>query len=72
MTGSVRLVVSVELLDNDDKVADRVGKDVEVGVVAVPHGDTLDAAADVSEVSGNIWGDTPGAVWGHGPNRRTA
>jgi hypothetical protein len=67
----IRLVVSMELFDDKDKVVDRMSKDIEVGSGGVPSGDRLDASADVSKVSGNVWGDTPGAVWGHAPNRRT-
>jgi hypothetical protein len=67
----VRLVVSVELFDDEDKVVDRMSEDVEVSSGGGPNGDRLDASADIGEVSGNVWGDTPGSVWGHGSDRRT-
>ncbi len=61
----VHLSVSVELFDDHDEVVDGVGEDIEVAVGVVGDGDVLDMSADVGQVSGNVWGNTPGAVWGH-------
>jgi hypothetical protein len=61
------LVPPVQLLDNADEVVNGVGEDTQVSAHRVGLGDPLDMNVDVGKVSGNIWGDTAGAVWGHVP-----
>lgn len=61
----------MKFTDHIDQVIDGVSQDIEVAVPDVSKGDVLDTGADISEVSGNVWGDTRGAVWGHAPDRRT-
>jgi hypothetical protein len=61
----------MEFFDHDDEVVDGVSNDVEVAIRGVTESDVLDVGADISEVVGNVWGDTPGAVWGHAPEPTT-
>jgi len=61
----------VKLANADDEVVDSVSEDIKVATSDVADSDVLYVGADVSEFNGNVWGDTPGAVWGH-PKDATA
>lgn len=39
--------------------------------LTVEFSDDADVGVDVAQGCGNVWGDTPGVRWGHGPERTT-
>lgn len=61
----------VNFADAVDEIVDGIRKLIKVAARCITRRDALNVGIDDSEVSGNVWGDTPGNVWGHASDRRT-